>query len=315
VNLHRSLPLFLFVAINGLSHRATAQELGLATPSKDAVLKVAALTQYVEGHVVRTETSGVQTDIIYQTGIYEGDRVETSAGSVAKFVSRTGCLFTLRGEGALAAPVDKKPWRMRAESLRLLCRDRTVAETFGVANVPLSLKNGEVLFLTNRSNEKSDLRAILLSGAASIHGKPLELHKLYSVETSTISEVSSQPDDAELRQLNLDQKPPRESYVWPEPDKKYTVRFIFGPVMSFDHVAYDNNDLSQTGLKGVNPRFQLHVRTRDDRSLIFAVTFRDADKKSDQNSYGPPPNGAANALSQSMFEFGFRNRHDRWWSP
>lgn len=313
---------FVFTLIyslsGGLSNtQANAQELGLALNKKDEAVKVAGITQFIDGRAMKTETSGFQTEIAYQTALYEGDRAETTAGSVAKFVSRSGCVFILRGEGAIAAPVEKKPWRMRAEILRLLCPSRTKTETFGIANAPLALKEGEVLFLSDRSEiAKPMKRVMLLKGAASLSGQALELHKLYDVTPTGPSPLTPQPTENELRKLNLESRPPREGYEWPEPEKPSTVRMIFGPALGADHIGYDNDDLSQGGLSGAGPRLQLHFRTAKDHSLIISATYRETKDKSRESSpNSPPADGVTNTVKSELLEVGLRNRHDRWWSP
>jgi hypothetical protein len=300
-----------------MSLSSHAQELGLATPQKDELLKVTAVVQFVDGRALKTETAGVQTDAVYQTALYEGDRLETFPGSTVKIVSREGCFFVLRGEGAIAAPFSTKPWRMRAESVRVLCSARSKNETFGIANEPLVMREGEVLFLSEpNSTTANSKRVMLISGAATLLGQALEPHKLYMIRGTNISLLPTQPDENDLRKLNADAKPPRESNVWPEPEKRSTVRLIFGPAFGGDHASYDTDDLSQGSLSGNGPRVQLHFRTAQDHSIIVAATFRETkDKSQESSSNSPPPTGVSNSIEHQLLEVGFRNRHDRWWSP
>jgi hypothetical protein len=287
--------------------------LGFTIPASAAedLVKVTAVTQYVEGRVQKTESSGVKSDLVFQTPIYEGDRVDTGAGMVLKLATRNGCIYVMRGVGTLAAPVAPKPWRLRAESLRLICSGRTTAETFGVANHPLSLKDGEVLFRGKQ--------VMLLNGAASYMGVALSPRKLYIVEGAELRELLPQPNSNDLRAFNLAEKPPRESFSWPyvEPakaEKAYTSRYMIGPVGGGDGVNYDNSDYSQGGLRGGGGRLQAQFKRSNDTAFIFALTTRET-SKDDGNYQGPPGPGPHNQIEFHSFEFGLRQKFDRWWSP
>lgn len=303
----------LFVCLFAVSLANTsvvsAQELGLSSPNKPAVVKVAAIVQYSQGKVMKTEPSGVQTEVVYQTAIYEGDRLETTRGSVLKFATRSGCVVAMRGEGGAGAPTDKKPWRFRSESLRLICNNRDQQpQTFGVANVPVSLSEGEVLFLS------APLRAMALKGEVHVRTQALENLKLYTVGDS-VAESSPQPSDDSRRELNLSEKPPRESVPWPEAEKPPTVRLIFGPVFSGDGLNYDVNDLSQKNMGGSGARLQAHFRTAKDHTVIVAVTNREScDSDSKCSGYNSKL-GVNSQLEMLLLEVGYRYHHDRWWSP
>ncbi len=287
----------------------SGQELGLSTPDKNVVMKVAGVVQYVEGRVVKTEPSGVQTEVVYQTPIYEGDRLESTSGAVTKIATRSSCLVVSRGQGAAAAPSEKKPWRFRAESIRIICSEKPLAETFGISNVPFSIKRGEALILDE------PLRAMSLSGQVHVRSKALELRKLYAVG-ATVTEISPQPNENELRQLNLKERPPHESTEWPEIAKPPTVRVIFGPVFGGDQVLYDASDLSQKGMSGNGPRLQLHFRTQADHSIIVSATSREStDKDRESGPNRQPADGVNSHLEFLLLEGGYRYHHDKWWSP
>lgn len=304
-HLSRLLTVFS-IAFSGLSSAAADPA---TVPETTSVVKVAGLVQFVEGHAVKTEPSGIQTNVVYQTVLYEGDRLEASAGSVLKIQTRRGCLIVTRGAGVVAAPVDKKPWRLRASSARLICTGLSAPEVFGVANAPVAIQNGEVLTVAE------PFRAMALRGDVKIRGQALNLRKLYVVG-ETVSEATPVPDEDELRALNETEKPPRESAAWPAPPARPTVRLVLSPVFGGDSVFYDAQDLNQNRLSGTGPRLQLHFRQDDDTSLIFALTFRESEDKSKQGTTnGPPPDGASTQLQNFLFEVGKRQHHDRWWSP
>lgn len=304
--------LFTLTLALGLSSVASAVAPDTHAAGDDLV-KVTAVTQFVEGRVQKTEAGGARSDLQFQTPLYEGDRVDTTAGTALKVATRNGCIFVLRGEGTLVAPVDAKAWRVRRSSVRILCEGRSANETFGVANLPLVMKNGEVLFV--------DKRVMLVDGAASYMGHALALRKLYAAEGNSLKEVSPQPNESDLRELNVNEKPPREAYDWPakapvQPEKVYTSRFMLGPVMGGDGVIYDNTDYAQGGLRGGGGRLQLHFKRSNDTSLIVALTTRESGKYWDETGpFSPPPLGAQNTVEFHTLEIGLRQAHDRWWSP
>jgi len=278
-----------------------AHAAGVTPVAADPLVKVTSMVQFVEGHAQKTETSGVKTELIFQTPLYEGDRADSNG--VLKLAARNGCVFVLRGEGTAAAPVGTKPWRLRADSLRILCEGRASAETFGVANEPLVMKDGEILFAKKH--------ILLVTGAATYRGQALQLRKLYNLDGAL---VTPQPSDAELREFNLTEAPPREAYEWPappKPDKIYTSRLSFGPFGGRTGLSYDNSDYNQSNIDTNGPRLQVHVKTSGGAATIFALSFR----STDNHNNGGMQDGVNNSLDSYLFEVGHRNEFDRWWSP
>ncbi len=277
------------------------------------LVKVTAITQFVDApenaSVQKIESSGARSNLVFQTPLYEGDRVETTAGQTLKIAARNGCTFVLRGDGTLASPVASKPWRMRASSLRVICRGRSNPETLGIANLPLVIQNGEILFVNRQ--------LILIDGAASYAGQKLSLKKLYVVEGSSTQEASPQPNESDLRAFNVAEKPPRESASWAavEQPKIYRSRFMIGPVAGGDGVIYDNVDYAQGGLRGGGARLQFQFKRANETSLIVALTSREASKSSDSSYNSPPADGPQNTLEHHSLEIGLRQKHDSWWSP
>ncbi len=314
------------VLVGAVPRRTFAQESArlsteaASTPAQPPeVVKIAGVVQYVEGRAVKTE-SGVQSEIVYQSSIYENDRIEAVRGTAIKIAARNGCKIILRGEGAAAASTDKKPWRFRGESVRAICLGGSgPGQVIAVANVAFTITDGEVLILTEKATAPAmpSVRALVLNGRVQVRGQTLEPHKLYSVESTAVNQVSPAVSEEELRQLNLRNVPPRESKEWPTPPtppNPPTVRLIFGPTPTGGQVSYDNDNLNQKDLAGVGPRVQLHLRKTNDTSFIFALTAMELQDKS-QNGYSYQAEGVANRSNTVLVEAGHRFHHDRWWSP
>lgn len=309
-----------FVMINLLfafafSRPASAQEMGLATSRTEHPVPIVALTQYVEGHSMRTEASGEQTDLIYGVPLYDGDRIEMTAGSLLKLATRSGCIIVLQGRGALlapksAGPVTSRTFRMRAtDSSRVICGAGHADETFRIgvfdsATASFSLATGEVLVRGDR--------AMLVNGAATLRGKPLEPRTVVSLVNGAPVEMSGD----QLRSFDLDAKPPRESYRWPQPEKKRSTRLMFGALQGAEILNYDYPALSQRGLKEDGARLQAQVRTENGRAVIAAISVYSAQDHSRQGAMNsPPPAGVDNEVDTVLVEIGERFQADRWWSP
>lgn len=273
-----------------------------AAATEPAPLKVTGVIQYVEGLATRAEPSGETAELDYQSPVYENDEITSS--NVVKVVLRNGCLIAARGATKITVA---RPLKIKGPSIRVVCSDHARPELFNLNDDAVSMANGELLAL-------KDSRVLLVNGQARVGRTALPLRKLVKLEKGVATPVDL--SEADLRELNLSEKPPRESFVWPAPARTYSTRVMFGPSFEFEHALFIVKEYNQNKLRGVGPRLQFQFKTHDDHAFIVMLEQNETEDPALRTSPDSPPIAGANSrFERYLLEIGRRSSFDRWWSP
>ena len=285
--------------------------LGPSAASADDLIRVAAVAQYVRGKTERVDISQVHTPVEHGTPIYENDRIQLGADAILKFVTRPSCVGVAYGPGVVLAAHRELAWRIQAQALRWICPEGA-HETFVLDGAQVDVQPGSEVLVDGR-------RLLILRGGVSSDSKLLAA-TTQPVLFGLSGKIWSPSDSAtalDLWNLNHSRIPPLESLPWVRPrdaDRPIQSRYVLGPLGGPGGVRYDNSDINQNDLDGDGARLQGQWR-RGERSLIAALTYRNARNSSQNNQQGPPTASHSSELDLFIVEMGYRTHHDRWWSP
>lgn len=310
-------PVPFIIAIVFAASLASAQDEAAEVPGQNepekSLIRFAGVSQFAEGMIERIDASKARTPVSYQTAIYEDDRIQMSAGSTLKIVTRQDCIVVFHGEGLALAANREKPWRAKTSAVRWICPEGK-SETFVFQNIRYKLTSGEVLI--------DGSKLLLVSGQLRASRTPeggFAVRKLYSFDKGTYTIATAQDERASW-EFHRSRKPPKESAAWPEPTREIpeaaevkTRRFLFGIVGSGGQVGYDVTPLGQDDMGGEGGRFQFHTKLESGRSFISSLTLGEFSSPNSQGS-GTMVGKISNNVFLALLDFGLRSRHDRVFS-
>ena len=310
-------PYFILISVLFFSLAALGQTTETPQPEIDqkALIRFAAIVQYSNGFVYKSELNRSKTALEFKSSLFEGERFIIGKNSSVKFVTRENCtvvVYSNSSEAQVLTPLIEKPWRIKSDGLRWICpadarevisfRGTTIELMPSAAGSEFLIDGNRLLVLRGQIQSASDEK-VLASG------------KLYHFQDKKWQAVEPELSAYELWRVNQSSPPPKESMDWPVPDKPITSRWILTPQFGSGRVYYDNHDLNQDQLTSNGARIQMQRRWGEG-SLIATVSFHEAQDKSKQGSQdSPQPQGVSNDLNLFTLEAGYRFHHEKWWSP
>ncbi|MES2965474.1 MAG: hypothetical protein V4760_16445 [Bdellovibrionota bacterium] len=321
----RSIP-FIAILLLLSSSRSWAQTLvesegetpaAIASPEKEnrAVVRFAAVVQYVDGSIERVDASKARAALAFGAAIYEDERIQLGPDATLKIVTRQECVVVFHGEGLALAANREKPWRAKSAALRWICPEGK-SETFVFQNLRYKLTGGEVLF--------EGPKLLMIAGQLRSSRTPeggFSPRTLYTAENGAYLRAAKQSERTNW-ELNRSRKPPKETTKWaepvvahepPEPAREKRERLLVGPFGAGGMIGFDVTPLGKEDLSGDGGRLQYHQKLDSGRSLVTAISLREFGT---ENRHGGSLSVGSTSIDTfaGLLEFGLRTQHDRIFS-
>lgn len=260
-----------------------------------------AIAQFVQGNAILKTSETETSKILYGTPIYDDQHFTTENDSILKLVSKSGCIFTIYGEGQSAAPQEEKPWRIVSQALRVICKGNLKSEKYMFHGVEFQTQ-GEALL------DKSG-KILILSGSSSSREQNLKAQKIYQYSNSSF--VNQESTSENIYAWNEKFKAPQESLklTKPQPAKlpenRLQFHVDFGPAI----VIHANSLLNHYDYNtGGAPRLEYVRKRANDSAYIYGMTVTETKRKGENYTQ----EYTSDQITSFILDFGYRPNFHKW---
>ena len=278
-----------------------------AQEAHEVLVQWQAILQFQSGKSYIKDLSGVQRDLNFKDGIYDGETVVVDPDAFVKLIDRKMCVGVLYGPAKAIAPKAEKLWAIKARAVRWICKGDHQQEIV-VGDKTIKISNGEILVSGNRY--------LCLIGTCEVANQSLIVGAPYSFSQNELKKLTVAPEKVFI--WNQKFKAPSESAGLAKPEQKVQPkevdwRIMIGPNAGKGAIYHDNSSRNLNESDHFVGRIQF-LRRLETSAFLLAFhfsNFEDENGKNNSNS----TKGIHGKLERLGIEVGSRTSFLRWWSP